>query len=248
MLRVKLLEITKDCDELIYKAARQCYYEGSIIDFDPAEIDNVDKLINHCISSGHGTIVEHAKATFAIDGISRALSHQLVRHRIASYSQQSQRYAGLGDGGFVIPESIRSNDQALAIYNTALDRIEDTFKHFVDVFKIPAEDARYILPNATVTRVVVTMNFRALLHFFEERTCKCAQWEIRAMALEMLKLLKNESIVFNVAGPKCERLGYCNESANRSCGRKPLKKKFLSALDDLKICHKELSNQIDDGK
>ena len=260
MLRVEVLDITENCDDVIFLAARQCYNEGSIIDlFDDEQITwseaDRTKLIRHCIDSGHGTVIEHAKVTFAIDGISRALSHQLVRHRIASYSQQSQRYAGLGKGGFVIPMSIRNDQEALNMFRKSLEDVEETFKALVKAFNIPAEDARYILPNATVTRVVVTMNFRALLHFFEERTCKCAQWEIRAMAKAMLEAVKGKSVCFDHAGPKCERLGYCPESSNRCCGRKPLKRVFFSALDELSKVQLELENQaklmydsVDDGK
>ena len=245
MIRVEILDVTNACDDLIYMAARQCYNEGSIIDMSTYDSSDVAKLIKHCQNSGHHTVLEHAKVTFAIDGISRALSHQLVRHRIASYSQQSQRYAGIGEGGFVIPMTVRENPKAKMKFDLLLEDIGRCYKELIGL-DIPAEDARMVLPNATITRIVVTMNFRALLHFFEERLCKCAQWEIRDLAKQMLKAVKDYSIVFNEAGPKCERLGYCPESSKRWCGRKPLKKTFFSALDELSKLQKELETDVKD--
>ena len=229
MISVKLLEITPNAEELIFKAARQCYYPGWIGDFDISNITSQDmyKLINHVFDSGHMSVGEHPTATVAISGISRACSHQLVRHRLASYSQQSQRYCGLGENNFIIPKTILNNPVALSRFNALLVSTKACY-NFMIAENIPAEDARMVLPNATTTNIVMTMNFRGWLHFFEERMCKCAQWEIRDLAYKINSVLNCESNIFrNFYGPKCYRLGYCPESEKRTCGLKPLKEKVF---------------------
>jgi thymidylate synthase (FAD) len=138
------------------------------------------------IREGHESIIEHASVTFEISGISRACSHQLVRHRIASYSQESQRYVDMSAPEFVVPPSVADNAQAVAIWDGFMSQVADTY-HRLRELGVRKEDARFVLPNATATRIIVTMNFRTLRHFFSVRCEKAAQWEIRALALEMLR-------------------------------------------------------------
>jgi thymidylate synthase (FAD) len=138
------------------------------------------------VREGHESIVEHASATFEISGISRACSHQLVRHRIASYSQESQRYVDMSAPEFVSPPSVAQNPQAQVIWNEFMGQVVDVY-HQLRELGVRKEDARFVLPNATTTRIIVTMNFRSLRHFFAVRCDKAAQWEIRALALEMLR-------------------------------------------------------------
>jgi thymidylate synthase (FAD) len=138
------------------------------------------------ISEGHESIIEHASATFDIRGISRACSHQLVRHRIASYSQESQRYVDMTAAEFVVPPAIAEDPRALEIWHESLGQIAQAYLRLREL-GVRKEDARFLLPNATATRIIVTMNFRALRHFFSVRCERAAQWEIRALALEMLR-------------------------------------------------------------
>ena len=178
------------------------------------------KALDHALNSHHDSILEHWSATFAIEGISRACSHQLVRHRLASYSQQSQRYVNMDGFDFVTPESIsNASDDVYNEYLSLMDALDKIYRSFVER-GIPEEDARYILPNACCTNIVVTMNARALRHFLGMRLCKRAQWEIRELAERMLELLKEECPeIFEEIGPQCEQLGYCREK--KSCGRYP---------------------------
>jgi thymidylate synthase (FAD) len=228
-MRVKLLRMTEDPEEVLYMASRQCYYPGSVIDFSPDDMEDgtVRSLIDRVFDSGHHSVLEHVTFTFAVDGVSRSLSHQLVRHRIASYSQQSQRYCGIGEAGYVVPPKVGAIPGARLVFEETLSVLEDAYTKLVEL-GIPAEDARYILPNATFTRVVFTMNIRSLINFFEHRCCMCAQWEIRRMAEEMLRLCRETvPTVFEKVGAKCVTLGYCNEGKKRSCGRAPLKEAVL---------------------
>lgn len=249
-MEVKLLECTPNMLDVIFMACRQCYNEGWVGNswFKDEDSKNVliienekvvknsykEKIIKHVFDSGHHSVLEHATFTFAIDGISRSLSHQLVRHRIASFSQQSQRYAGRGDVGtaenskYIIPPKILKNKKCLEKYLELLNQIDKTYDFLLNE-GIPSEDSRFVLPNATPTRIVMTMNIRSLIHFFEERLCTCAQWEIRKMALDMYDICKKEfPLIFENIGPKCHTLGYCNENENRTCGRKPRKETFLN--------------------
>ena len=205
-MKVTLVDYPKYADYKAYCAARVCYSDKGFEDIwdetnmvhpneeDP-EYDKALQLLRRLVQMGHGSILEHCVFTFAIEGISRACSHQLVRHRIASYSQQSQRYVRGENFGVVIPKSIQDNESALFLFNNVLDRISETYTLLVDKYKIPKEDVRYLLPNATTTNIVVTMNARELLHFIELRTSPRSQWEIRELANEMLKQLKEVSPV-----------------------------------------------------
>ncbi len=144
------------------------------------------KFLRARIREGHESIIEHASVTFEISGISRACSHQLVRHRIASYSQESQRYVDMSAPEFVVPPSVADNPQAQAVWDEFVDQVGDTYRQLRKL-GVRKEDARFVLPNATATRIIVTMNLRSLRHFFSVRCEPAAQWEIRALALEMLR-------------------------------------------------------------
>jgi thymidylate synthase (FAD) len=165
-------------EALLEQAGRACYRsEGR---GDPG------KFLQARIREGHESIIEHASVTFDISGISRACSHQLVRHRIASYSQESQRYVDMSAPEFVVPPSVAESAEARVIWDQFLAQVGEAYRR-LRALGVRKEDARFVLPNATATRIIVTMNFRALRHFFQVRCEKAAQWEIRALALEMLR-------------------------------------------------------------
>ena len=180
-MEVSLLSFTIEPEDLIANAGRTCYRSKG---------KDSGKFVKNRIKEGHDSIIEHSSVTFVIKGISRACSHQLVRHRIASYSQESQRYVDMRDAKFVIPPSIASGDieYALELWDATIEYIRDVYTRLREL-GIRKEDARYLLPNATETKIVVTMNFRSLRHFFEVRCDKAAQWEIRELAIEMLRIV-----------------------------------------------------------
>jgi len=167
-------------ESLAEHAGRVCYRSESR--------GNPEAFLRARLRAGHESIIEHASATFEISGISRACSHQLVRHRIASYSQESQRYVEMSDPAMVLPAAIADNPEALTVWSRFTDQVRETYED-LRALGVRKEDARFALPNAAATRIVVTMNFRELRHFFRLRITPEAQWEIRQMALEMLKLL-----------------------------------------------------------
>jgi thymidylate synthase (FAD) len=178
----------------------------------------IDKVLATIMRSGHFSALEHASYTFAVDGVSRALTHQLVRHRLASYNQQSQRYVTYsGEPEIVLPQTIADDSEALAVFNTAMDVAYSSYAQLVEA-GIPAEDARYVLPNACISKIVVTMNIRELLHFFEVRCCHRAQWEIQELAHRMLALVEPTApYIFMDAGASCRR-GPCTEG-KMTCGQ-----------------------------
>lgn len=224
-LNVELLAVSPEPDRTAATAGHICY-AGVGIDAlrEKVSPEYAKRLVAKLAQSGHLSPLEHVSFTFAIEGISRACSHQLVRHRISSFSQQSQRYVKEGGFNYIVPPKIRENKDALELFERAM---EDSRKAYDALLKAtPAEDARFVLPNACETRIVVTMNTRSLYNFFENRLCTRAQWEIRALAEKMLELCKQAApILFESTGPKCERLGYCPEE--KGCGRKPAKKDAL---------------------
>jgi thymidylate synthase (FAD) len=174
------------------------------------------RVLSKIVGMGHHSVVEHAVFTFSAEGVSRALTHQLVRHRIASFSQQSQRYVSLKEPTYVIPGTISSDPGSLKAYTDMMDEIWKTYRKLSE--HVPAEDARYVLPNGCTTNITITMNARELLHFFSLRCCSRAQWEIRDMADLMLNICKNASpAIFRDAGPPCLR-GPCPEG-KLSCGK-----------------------------
>jgi thymidylate synthase (FAD) len=216
-MRVQLLTHTPDPEQVAAAAARLCYSDASIDQLLERAPEQAPKLLRKILDMGHLSVLEHANFTFGIEGISRACSHQLVRHRIASYSQQSQRYVSY-DEPFeaVVPESLADRPELAARFREHLASTHALYRELLDA-GIPAEDARFVLPNAAATKLVMTMNARELHHFFALRCCRRAQWEIRAMAKEMLRLVRQTApLLFQTAGPGCLR-GACPEGS-MSCG------------------------------
>ncbi len=220
-LKVKLISWTKNAEGTVTAAIRQCYSAVGAEEL----VKKIDKkkqkkLIALVKSSGHTSTVEHANFTFAIEGISRACSHQLVRHRIASYSQQSQRYVDLSKKElvYILPPLIKADEKKKLEFKKMMEGIEEMYKKMIKDGVKP-EDARFILPNACETKIVVTMNARALINFFGLRCCQRAQWEVRALAEKMLKLARGKApLLFEGAGPSCETEKICWEG-DLSCGK-----------------------------
>jgi thymidylate synthase (FAD) len=218
-VQVKLINHTPNPDRAVATAMRLCYSAvGAEELMEKMTDEQVAKLVDKVVGMGHTSTIEHASFTFAIEGVSRVLTHQLVRHRIASYSQQSQRYVKEHDFEYILPPSIAGRSEAKAKFEKLMENIRSTYDELIEE-GIPAEDARYSLANATETKIVVTMNARALLNFLQERCCSRAQWEIRQMANLMLKeASKAAPLLFKKAGPTCITEGVCHEGA-MSCGR-----------------------------
>ncbi len=185
-MHVELIAITRYLrgggtpEELLEHAGRVCYRSRSR--GDPGA------FLRARIREGHESLIEHASATFEISGISRACSHQLVRHRLASYSQESQRYVSMDDPEWVIPPTVAADPEARAIWDRFAEQVREAYRALRER-GIRKEDARFVLPNATATRIVVTMNFRELLHVFRLRISPHAQWEIRQVAVRMLEAI-----------------------------------------------------------
>jgi thymidylate synthase (FAD) len=215
---VRLLSHTPDPERAVAVAARLCYAPvGAAELMEHMSDDAVRKVLFTIMSSGHYSALEHVSYTFAIDGVSRALTHQLVRHRLASYNQQSQRYVSYAeDPAFIVPPSVDDDPQAREAFLEACGAAFLAYRSLLDA-GVAAEDARYLLPNAMETKIVVTMNVRELLHFLELRCCKRAQWEIRDLALAMLDLAEPTApYIFMDAGAACRR-GACREG-KMTCG------------------------------
>ncbi|NLY19916.1 MAG: FAD-dependent thymidylate synthase [Tissierellia bacterium] len=241
-MKVKLINYTRDGERLIAQAGKLCYspvgVDEIMEDLDDASIEKFVKML---MKLGHYSPLEHVSFTFAAEGVSRTLTHQLVRHRLASYSQQSQRYVKLDKFEYIIPPAIEENKKAKKIFLEAMEADNIAYKQITeelfakyynqllekgvsekkaksDAEKNAIEDARYVFPNACETKIVFTMNARTLLHFFEVRSCNRAQWEIRNMAIEMIKCVKDiyPSLFVN-AGPGCTH-GECPEG-NMTCGK-----------------------------
>lgn len=286
-LNVQLLTWTPNPEDVITVAAKLCYSPSSINELIEKQTpESAEKFINMLKDLGHDSPTEHVSFTFGIEGISRSLTHQLVRHRIASYSQQSQRYVKEGQFKYVIPKEIANNKKAANIFiknmrniqksydeivdclleNYINDEINNNFsemektilnhvsnksrglpyekilleckdendelnklynKHCKDLEKKAIENARYVLPNACETKILLTMNARSLNHFFNERCCLRAQDEIRVLANEMLKQVKYAApTLFENSGAKCRMLGYCPEG-KMGCGLYPTKEQVF---------------------
>ena len=217
-MNVELLYHTPDPERAVATAARLCYSPvGAAELMETMSEEKAHKVLRTICSSGHSSALEHASYTFAIDGVSRAMTHQLVRHRLASFNQQSQRYVSYKDDpSFIVPSTISESPEKQAIFDEAANAAFEGYRKLVEA-GVPAEDARYLLPNAYETKIVVTMNIRELLHFFELRCCNRAQWEIREVANKMLELVRPTApYIFLDAGPACVR-GACPEG-KMSCG------------------------------
>jgi len=215
---VRLLYHTPDPERAIATAARLCYAPvGAAELLETMSPEAIHRVLKTIMDSGHLSTLEHASYTFAVDGVSRSLTHQLVRHRLASYNQQSQRYVTYAEEpSFIVPPTVAAHPEAAAAFEESMQAAFASYRALLDA-GIPAEDARYVLPNAMETKIVVTMNARELLHFFELRCCKRAQWEIRALACEMLALAQDTApFIFMDAGASCRR-GPCRE-ASLTCG------------------------------
>lgn len=219
MPTVTLISHTPDPERAVAAAARLCYSA------DPAEeiMEGLSQaktstFLEKLVEMGHYSPLEHASFTFAISGVSRALSHQLVRHRIASYSQKSQRYVSEDQFEYVIPPSVAGNPETRDLFESRMKAIQEDYNRLI-ALGVPKEDARYLLPNACQTSLVCTMNARSLMNFFHLRTCTRAQWEIRQLAQEMLRQVKKvAAAIFANAGPACASEGICREG-KMSCGK-----------------------------
>lgn len=231
-MKIKLLRYTADAELLCGTAALTSTKSGS-----PSEIlekmnmETAKRIIKRVTGYGHVSVIEHASFTFSIEGVSRAMTHQLVRHRIASFTQQSQRYVTYDTlEKYVTPPSITNNAEAQKIFGETLEKISETYQKLLKL-GIKKEDARFILPNAAKTNIIVTMNARELRHFFNLRCCTRSQWEIREVAIEMLKQAKKTApALFENAGPSCVELGYCPEGKIKppECNVEEIKKRFRS--------------------
>ncbi len=216
-IAVELIAGTPDAAKVVAAAAKICYSPSGAVDI----LEGLDEkktvsFLKMLRESGHLSPFEHVSFTFAIEGVSRVATHQLVRHRLASYSQQSQRYVGMSGQTCIVPPSVHEDEKAREIF---IKQTEDAWHCYEELVSlgIPKEDARFILPHGTETRLVMTMNARELHHFFSLRLCKRAQWEIRELARKMLLLARSASPeIFDIAGPSCVVEGVCKEA--HSCG------------------------------
>jgi len=217
-MKVVVLSHTPDPERTIAAAAKLAYSAAGIEEIrerlTPAEIERFLLLL---LEMGHLSPFEHASITFGIEGVSRVMLNQLVRHRLASYTQKSQRYVKEKNFDYVIPPSVEKNPVAKAIFLEEVSRIQAAYNRLLSL-GIHQEDARYLLPNATESKIVFTTNFRELLHILELRTCQRAQWEIRNLAYKLLREARKVApIVFRRAGPPCLTQGICREG-RMSCG------------------------------
>ena len=243
MLKVKIIAHTPKPDKVVAQAGKLCYSAVGVDEItQKLTEEEIARYVNMLASIFHESPLEHVSFTFAIEGVSRVLTHQLVRHRLASYSQQSQRYVKLEQFEYIVPPAIEKNEKAKALFIETMEKDQEAYNQIVDelindkirefkkihdrdltkkeysaIEKQAIEDARYVFPNACETKIVVTMNARSLLHFFNVRCCNRAQWEIREMATEMLKECKKIApALFKKAGPDCV-YSKCGEG-NMSCG------------------------------
>lgn len=230
MIKCKLISHTPEPEKVVSIAAKLCYSKSDVDGLITGVLtgNDTEKFIDKLKGMGHESPLEHVSFTFAIEGVSRTLTHQLVRHRIASYSQKSQRYVSENDFEYIVPPSI-ANGAGVLLYDKLMKQIKQTYTLLVNM-NIPKEDARYVLPNATETKIIVTMNARSLFNFFSLRCCTHAQWEIRQLANLMLpEVQKIAPILFKNAGASCKK-GYCPEG-ERSCGLAPTLSFLLDNYD-----------------
>ena len=241
-MNVELLQYNLDSEKIVAAAAKLCYSSSEISGIlNGLDSEKTASFIDRLMSMGHESPLEHIIFTFGIEGVSRSLLAQLTRHRIASYSVKSQRYVNEGKFEFIIPKEIEANEEAKKIFLEAMEddvkaynRLTEILfeKHYADMLnsgvaekkakgaaeKKAIEDARYVLPNACETKLIATFNARSLLNFFNHRCCERAQWEIRDLACEMLRLVKEICpVIFKTAGPPC-LVKPCPEGA-MSCGK-----------------------------
>ena len=252
-MKVRLITHTPDPEKIIATAAKLCYASSDIDSLmDGLTPDKVENFLNILSGLGHESPIEHISFTFGIEGVSRSLLAQITRHRIASFSVQSQRYVEENHFSFVTPPEISNDPEASKVYQQQMQSAIDSYNALTDILKKKhydsfiehgldekaakqkaqkkaIEDARFVLPNACETKMIVTMNARSLLNFFKLRCCNRAQWEIRALATEMLRLCYPVApTIFKLAGPGCVR-GKCPEG-KMTCGKFSEVTAFFSEL------------------
>ena len=236
---VNTIDGSKNPERVVAAAGKLCYSKSDVMNlYNGLDDEATEKFVNMLSSMGHQSPIEHISFTFGIEGISRTCSHQIVRHRIASYSQQSQRYVDLQNSfNYIIPEAIKNNEKAKLLYEKSMLADMDVYKEITQALideytqgindkkeiskltKKALEDSRFALPNACETKIIVTMNARTLLNFFNERCCNRAQWEIRDVANQMLDIVLDVAPnVFANAGAPCT-FGKCPEG-QMSCGKR----------------------------
>ena len=222
-MKVTLTRVTENPISAIEEAACNCY------DSQPTG----GKIMESCYKSGHHSVLEFCDFTFHIEGVSRALTHQLVRHRLASYAQRSQRYCGEDGIEYVAPRTVHNNKDAWETYAKIMREIKKSYKELQEL-GIPNEDARMVLPNACESVIEVKMNFRTLIHFMNERLCTRAQWEIRLLALFMKEAVEEQyPELAKYLVPKCEKyenMAFCTEHS--TCGRHPLLKDIFEVYNN----------------
>jgi len=218
MMKVTLLSYTPEPDRVVATAARLCYSPRAADElWEELTVEKQKEFLAKLWNYGHYSPFEHASFTFALTGVSRALSHQLVRHRIASYAQRSQRYINEADFPVVVPPTVQRDPRAEAEFANVIRQIREGYKRLV-ALGIPKEDARYLLPNACATQLIMTMNARSLFNFFALRCCRRAQWEIRELAWEIRRqVLMVAPLIFAQTGPACLVKGECPEGP-MTCG------------------------------
>lgn len=252
-LKVTLLSHTPNPEKTVACAAKLCYASVTPDElYDGLTDEKAASFVEMLASMGHESPIEHASFTFTIEGVSRALLAQITRHRIASFSVQSQRYVSMENFRYIVPPEIAESPEAKALYAETMEKDRQAYeklsrilyeKHYQAFLqegktekqaasaagKKAGEDARFVLPNACDTQMIVTMNARSLLHFFQVRCCNRAQWEIRAVADEMLRLCcETAPTLFAGAGPSCWR-GDCSEG-KMSCGKAKEMREFYREL------------------
>lgn len=251
--KVTLLEYTPNPQKLIAAAAKLCYSSSSGSELiENLDDGSVERFIDMLSGLGHQSPIEHVSFTFLIEGVSRSLLAQITRHRIASYSVKSQRYVKEGQFEYIVPPEIENDDHAREIYIKSMTEAQKNYNALADILekkhmetflscgrpekearrdaqKKAIEDARFVLPNACETKMIVTMNARSLMNFFSLRCCMRAQWEIRGVAMDMLREVKRVApVLFKNAGPGCAGRG-CTEG-KMSCGRAKEMKEFYQRM------------------
>ena len=247
-MKVKIIAYTPNPEEVVASAAKLCYSKVGVDEIqENLTEEGIEKFVSMLSAIGHHSPLEHCTFTFAVEGISRACSHQLVRHRIASYSQQSQRYVKLDKFDYIIPTAIENNEFAKDIFLNAMEQDQKAYNGIVEELmneyiassgytlasiprseynkleKLAIEDARYVFPNACETKIVFTFNLRSLINFIRHRSCSRAQWEIRELANEIIKIMeKDYPVISKFLGAPCQ-FGKCPEGA-MTCG-KPLERR-----------------------
>jgi thymidylate synthase (FAD) len=227
-MKVTLIAHTPEPEKIVAAAARLCYSpDGADVLLEGLSGDKTARFLARLVELGHFSPIEHVSFTFAVEGVSRVLSHQVVRHRIASYSQKSQRYVREDNFEYITPPSIAEDDGARQLFTEQMEKIREAYRTLRGL--VHHEDARYVLPNACETKFVMTMNARSLLNFFRLRCCNRAQWEIHQLADAIYKEVKKVApTLFAAAGPACVSDGACSEG-EMTCGSiTEVRKKYSS--------------------